>query len=171
MRIVCILAAANMWVALPPVNWQDDRPTSLSCAYRPNEVVDGWRTGANTFVVLEDDVRVRPGFPADTFCPRRQRRLVVVESVEAQIAPRCRAHERRSEVGLIDHAHRDVALTKRVVDLVVEPALVPELDGEATVGRQHREKSAQPVDVLFHVRRKLEQDGPKSRAEGRGGLE
>src|SRR5262249_12220020 len=171
MRIVCILAAANMCVALPPVNWQDDRPTSLSRAYRPNEVVDGWRTRANAFVVLEDDICIRPRFAADALCPRRKRRLVVVESVKSQIAPRCRAYEGRRKIGLVDHAHRNIALAKRVVDAVVEPAFMPELDGEATIGRQHREKSAQPVDVLLHVRRKLEQDRPETCAERRRGLE
>jgi len=55
-------------------------------------------------------------------------------------------------------------LAKRGQDVLIEPALVPELDREPAVARQKGEKTREPVDVLLHVRRELEQDRPEAAA-------
>src|SRR5262249_58747596 len=48
---------------------------------------------------------------------------------------------------------------------VVEPALVAELEGDATLRRPRRQQGAEPVGCLLEVRGELEEDRPELVAE------
>ena len=89
---------------------------------------DSRRTRPRAFIVLEEHVRVLPALPRHALRPLDERGFIVVETMQPQIAPRRGGHDRTLELVLLDDAHRDVPLAHRVVDLVVEPALVPELE-------------------------------------------
>src|SRR6476646_187472 len=78
--------------------------------------------------------------------------------MESHVTPRRRRLNRTGELLLLVQAHRDVVLPQRREHSLIEPALVPELDREAAVRRKQAEKTAQPLYVLLHVRRQLEQN-------------
>src|SRR6476659_8616675 len=99
---------------------------SAVCA-RPHERVHRGRARALPFVVLEVDVRLAPLLRRDALRPLGQRRLVVVQPVQAEIPPRGRGLHGTLEVVLFGHAERDVAVAQDREDFLVEPALVAEL--------------------------------------------
>src|SRR5690349_8067127 len=104
------------------------RVTNSSALF--HEALDGGRTraAALALVVLEEDVGLFPLLRRHALRPFAECGLVVIELVESQISPRRGAHHRAPEVILLGDAHRYVPLAHRVIDLVVEPALVPKLE-------------------------------------------
>ncbi len=110
--------------------------------------------------MLEEDVRVAPRLPHHRLRPRVERRRVVVEAVQPEIAPGRRAQRRAGEVVLFRDAHRHVAIAERGHHVLVEPALVAELEHELAVRRQQPEERLQPIDILLQVRRELKEDRP-----------
>ena len=91
--------------------------------------------------------------------------------MQPQISPRRGADDGNLEVLLFRHAHRDVTLAESVVDFVVEPALVPELEHVPAIGWQQSEESAETGHVFFQIGRELKKNRPQSVAEHRGVLE
>ena len=80
--------------------------------------------------------------------------------------------DRTLEVILLGDAHRDVALAQRVEDVVVEPAVVPELEHVAAVRGQQPEEAAAAASTSFlQIRRELEEDRAEPVAEQRGVLQ
>jgi len=71
-------------------------------------------------------------------------------------------------VGLGD-AERGAVLAEEIVGLVVEPALVPELEGGLEAARQARQEVAEAPGVEAEVGRELEEERAQLRAEPRGG--
>src|SRR5205814_2005957 len=71
-------------------------------------------------------------------------------------------------VGLGD-AERGAMLAEEIVGLVVEPALVPELEGGFEAARQARQEVAEARGVEAEVGRELEEERAQLRAEPRGG--
>src|SRR5258708_4517439 len=126
--------------------------------------------GSFALVVLEKHVRLFPALSGDALRPLYQGRRVIIESMESEISPRRGAHNRNLEVFLFGDAHRDVPLAHRVVDLFVEPALVPELEHVAAIGRQQSEESAKTGHILFQVGRQLKKYRAQTVAEHRGVL-
>src|SRR5690349_7306500 len=91
--------------------------------------------------------------------------------MQPDVAPRGRRVNRASEVLLFVQAHCDVVFAQRREDVLVEPALVPELDREAPLWGEEAEEAAQPLEILLHVRRQLEEDRAQSIAQHRGILQ
>src|SRR5262249_44380964 len=123
-------------------------------------------------LVLEEHERFGPLPVPDTIGPIAQVRLAVRDAAEPQVPKARRRHERRIP-GLprVGDAPGGATLPQRVVDLVVVPGGVAELERRARPGREQGQERAEPRNVLGHGRRELEQDGPESWAQRRGGPE
>src|SRR5687767_13235670 len=89
--------------------------------------------------------------------------------MQPKVSPRRRRMHRALEVLLLGQTQRDVVIPERGEDVLVEPALVPELDRELSIGGQEAEEPAKAGRVLLHVRRQLEQNRSQATAE-RGGV-
>src|SRR5688572_5135517 len=76
---------------------------------------------------------------------------------------------RALEILLLGEAERDVVVAERAEHILVEPALVPELDRKLSIGREQAQEAFESGSVLLHVRRQLEQNRSQSGAE-RGGV-
>ena len=62
--------------------------------------------------------------------------------MQANIPPRRRRHRGRREVRLVDQYERHITFAECGIRLVVEPGIVPELDGEFAIAREEGEKVA-----------------------------
>src|SRR5438045_4888867 len=125
---------------------------------RPHERSHGRRPRPPVLrlIVLEEHVSLGPLLSSHLLSPIDELAVGIVELVQPQVSPRRRAHYRTPEVILLGDAHRDVAVAHRRVDLVVEPALVAELEDVASILGEQAKESAEAVYVLLEIRRKLE---------------
>jgi hypothetical protein len=121
--------------------------------------------------VLKEHIGLLPRLPRNTLGPLNKRGFIVVKTMQAQISPGCRRHHRALELLLLDDAHRDVPLTHRVVDLLVEPTLVPELEHVAATGWQKPKESAEAVYIFLEVGRQLKENWPQPVTEHCGVLQ
>src|SRR5207247_6645187 len=95
-------------------------------------VEEGAREGgaAPGLLVLEVDVDALPGDEvADAGRPAVEVVVAVVRAPQTQVAEGRGGNGRRGEVVGLGDAERGAVLAEQVVGLVVEPALVPELEG------------------------------------------
>src|SRR5450759_2155806 len=122
-------------------------------------------SGTAAFVVFEENVRFFPRLARHDLRPLDERRFVVIETMQPEVSPRRGADDRALEVFLFRHAHRDVPLAESVVDIVVEPALVPELEHVLAVRGKQSKKSAEAGHILFQIGWELKKNRPQSVAE------
>src|SRR5205809_612943 len=124
-------------------------------------VEEGAREGgaAPGLLVLEVDVDALPGDDvADAGRPAVKVGVAVVRAPEAQVAEGRGGDGRRGEVVGLGDAERGAVLAEEVVGLVVEPALVPELDGGLEAVRQARQEVGEARGVEAEARG-ADQDG------------
>src|SRR5204862_1071 len=116
------------------------RPSRLS---EPRE--EGAREGGAPagLLVLEVDVDALPGRDLAHACrPAVQVGVAVVRAPETQVAEGGGGYGRGGEVVGLGDAERGAMLAEEIVGLVVEPALVPELEGGFEAARQARQEVA-----------------------------
>src|SRR5439155_1002404 len=92
-----------------------------------------------------------------------------VRAPETQVAEGGGGYGRGGEVVGLGDAERGAMLAEEIVGLVVEPALVPELEGGFEAARQARQEVAEARGVEAEVGRELEEERAQLRAEPRGG--
>src|SRR5882724_4534341 len=151
-----------------------DKTRTARLPVRTQQILKGRCTPGRLSLVLEEHVRVAPA-GADAVerrDPARQIVIAVLDGAEAQVAEvRGGDLRRRAFLGIGD-AERRVARAEQRVHLVVEPALVAELEGRAEPVRQDRQELAQPIGRLLEVRGELKEQRAELVAErARGGAE
>src|SRR3954469_13183530 len=108
--------------------------------------------GASCVVlVFEEDVGVRPAECFDAIPPGLELFIGVVLTAKADVAPGRGRHEWRGRVVGVRDAQRDVARPKRIVDLVLIPGFVTELEGCSYSMGQLGEEVCQQRDILLEV--------------------
>src|SRR5207245_1701067 len=121
-------------------------------------------------LVLEVDVDTLPGHDLAHACrPAVQFGVAVVRAPETQVAEGGGGDGRGGEVVGLGDAERSAMLAEEIVGLVVEPALVPELEGGFQAVRQGRQEVGEARGVEAEVGRELEEERAQLRAEPRGG--
>jgi hypothetical protein len=121
--------------------------------------------------VLEVHERVAPLGPGDDRGPPGELGPRVGAVAEAEISEVRRRDHGRGPLLRVGDAERRVAAAEEVVDLVVEPRWVADLDGHPDGGRHPRETLAEAAGVLPEVRRKLEEERTALVAEPRDRVE
>ena len=102
----------------------------------------------------------------DAIRPRAELPLAVAavastSGVEPQVAPVCSVHPRRRFTGRPVRNHeRGAVRAQELVDVLGEPARVPELEGVAA-GRQRLERTGEDVVVPLEARRQLPEQRPE----------
>src|SRR5207253_8303404 len=129
-------------------------------------------TASRLSLVLEEDVRVAPaGADAvDSRDPALQIVVAVLHGAKSEVAEIRRGDRRRRALLGVGDAERGIARAKQRVYLVVEPALVAELESHTESVRQDRQKLAEPVGRLLEVRGKLKEQGAELVAERTRGV-
>src|SRR4051812_3959607 len=108
----------------------------LSGPHRVSKETDCRRSRAHALIVLEVHVRIRPALRGNALRPSIQGLGIVIQSMEAQITPRCRRCDWAGEILLLAHTKCHVMLAQCIEHRVVEPALVAELDRESALRRK-----------------------------------
>src|SRR5439155_9974018 len=129
-----------------------------------------------TMVVVEVDVAVFVGRPQrrETFGPRVERGVAVARPrsgpsrVEPQVGPVGRPPDGAEDAAPVRQAQGRAALDEQVADLVAEPAVVAELDGDPNVGREPVEGPGETVAVAAELWGQLDEGRPELRAEAAG---
>src|SRR6266852_7491454 len=119
-------------------------------------------------LVLEVGVHALPGgHLAHPGRPAVEVGVRVVRATEPQVAEGRGGYRRGAQVLPIGDAQRGAVLAEEIVGLVVEPALVTELEGRLEARRERAEKVGEALGVEAEVGRELEEEGAELRAEPR----
>src|SRR6202022_1855517 len=125
-------------------------------------VVDG--VALHIVVEVDEDIQPASAPVDDAIGPRLQRSPAIAKPVRGQMHPYiCEAAgdlERFGHLWMIGDTERDPVAAKQFEDRWHEPRVVPKLDREAHVRRQHADEPLQTPQVRMEVRLKLEEDPP-----------
>src|SRR5207244_2121471 len=109
----------------------------------------------SSLLVLEEDVGLAPRLRQHAGRPIPEVLFPVVLAAQPQITPVRSGRERSGELLVLRHAEGAAAGPQGLEEAVVEPGLVPELEGAAGSRRKRREEVRQARQVLLEVWREL----------------